>query len=245
MHIDLNITLPEPGKVFQRNPDAAPNTPSVQTNTAIMGDIVQTNATTAELSLTVCAHAGIERIEVRNGTRVLETVRPYSIDDLGNRIRILWSGAEYRGRGRNTEWVGRAQFDGVTISDFSTINQWNPDQLFEQRGSDTVIWRAVTTGNFMGFDAWVSGEAGDLVIDTNHGGMRLAVEKIGLKDQIFDAGGLNRQIRAFRLPTEPLNREMSINKTIQLDAEGDNQIWICVTTEDGYQAWSSPIYLFS
>lgn len=105
--------------------------------------------------MTLCAHAGIERIEVRNGARVLETIRPYSIDDLGNRIRVLWSGAEYRGRGRNTEWVGRAQFDGITISDFATINQWNPDQLFEQRGSDTVIWRAVTTGNFMGFDAWV------------------------------------------------------------------------------------------
>jgi hypothetical protein len=74
--------------------------------------------------------------------------------------------------------------------------------------------------------------------------MRLNVEAIGLKDQIFDAGGLNRQIRAFRLPTEPLNREMSIKKTIELDTEGDNQIWICVTTEDGYQAWTSPIYLF-
>ena len=74
--------------------------------------------------------------------------------------------------------------------------------------------------------------------------MRLNVEAIGLKDQIFDAGGLNRQIRAFTLPTGPLNREMSINKTIELDAEGDNQIWICVTTEDGYQAWSSPTYLF-
>tara|TARA_B110000238_G_scaffold193666_1_gene230455 strand:+ start:349 stop:2793 length:2445 start_codon:yes stop_codon:yes gene_type:complete len=244
MHLDLNITLPEPGKLFQRNPKGAPNTPSAQTNTAVMGDIVQTNSATAEFSATVCAHAGIERIEVRNGTRVLETIRPYSTADLGNRIRVLWSGAEYRGRGRNTEWVGRAQFDGVSISDFVTINQWNPDQLFEQRGSDTVIWNAVTTGNFMGFDAWVSGEAGNLIIDTNHGGMQLDVETIGINDQIFDAGGLNRQIRVFRLPAEPLRREVSINKSIELDAEGDNQIWVCVTTEDGYQAWSSPIYLF-
>ena len=29
---------------------------------------------------------------------------------------------------------------------------------------------------------------------------------------------------------------MSITETIDLDALGDNQIWICVTTEDGYQA---------
>ena len=245
MHIDLGLTLPEPGTLFERNPDAAPDTPTVQSNTAIMGDIVQTTAKTAELSLNVCAHAGIERIEVRNGTRVLETFRPYSTDDLGNRIRVLWSGAEYRGRGRNTNWVGRAQFNGNTIKDFATINKWNPDQLFELRGSDTVIWKAVTTGNFMGFDVWISGDKGTLEIKTNLGALDLKVEDIGLEDTTFNAGGLNRQIRAFRLPAKPLSREMTITRTIDLDAKGDNQIWICVTTEDGYQAWTSPTYLFS
>lgn len=244
MHIDLSIVLPEPGRVFERNPDADPDTPSLQSKTAVMGDIVQTGATTAQLLVNICAHAGIERVEIRNGSRVLETIRPYSADDLGNRIRVLWSGAEYRGRGRTTQWVGRAQFESVTISDFSTINQWNPDQLFEQRGSDTVIWKAVTTGNFMGFDAWLSEDTGALSIDTNHGEMRLDVEAIGLEDQILDAGGLNRQIRVFRLPSASLRRELSLNSTIKLEAEGDNQIWICVTTEDGYQAWSSPTYLF-
>ena len=24
----------------------------------------------------------------------------------------------------------------------------------------------------------------------------------------------------------------------------DNPLWVCVTTEDGFQAWSSPIYAF-
>lgn len=244
MDIDLAITLHEPGTMFERNPDAAPDALSYQTSTAIMGDIVQTSAKTVELSVNVNAHAGIERIEVRNGTRVLETFKPYTADDLGNRIRVLWSGAEYRGRGRNTNWVGRAQFDGVTISGFNTINRWNPDQLFERRGSDTVIWKAVTTGNFMGFDTWISGDSGTLEIGTNHGGMRLDVSEIGFEDQTFDAGGLHRQIRALRLPSAPLKREMSISKTIKLDNDGDNQIWICVTTEDGYQAWSSPTYLF-
>lgn len=244
MHIDLAVTLPEPATVFDRNPDAVPDSPSVQTSTASMGDIVQTSAKTAELAVSVCAHAGIERIEIRNGTRVLETFRPYSAADLGNRIRVLWSGAEYRGRGRNTSWIGRAQFDGCTITDFATINQWNPDLLFEQRGSDTVIWKAVTTGNFMGFDAWVSGEKGALEITTNHGGLQLDLADTGFEDTTLDAGGLNRTIRAFRLPEAPLRREMTLKKTLDLDSDGDNQIWICVTTEDGYQAWSSPVYLF-
>ena len=244
MDIDLAVSFPEPSTLFERNPEAAPDTASYQSTTAMMGDIVKTSATTAELSVNVSAHAGIERIEIRNGLRVLETIRPYTADDLGNRIRVLWSGAEYRGRGRNTHWTGRAQFDDVTLSKFSTINQWNPDQLFEQRGSDTVIWKTVTTGNFMGFDAWVSGESGKLTIQTNHGELLLDLDAIGLEDNVFDAGGLRREIRAFRLPSKPLNRALSFSRTIDLDAEGDNPIWICVTTEDGYQAWSSPTYVF-
>ena len=27
-------------------------------------------------------------------------------------------------------------------------------------------------------------------------------------------------------------------------AAGDNPLWICVYTEDGFQAWSSPVFVF-
>jgi len=64
-----------------------------------------------------------------------------------DRIRVLWSGAEYRGHGRNTQWIGRAQFSNTTIANFETINQWNHEALFEQQGSATVIWKTVNTGN--------------------------------------------------------------------------------------------------
>jgi hypothetical protein len=32
---------------------------------------------------------------------------------------------------------------------------------------------------------------------------------------------------------------------IPLDAAKDNPLWVCVTTEDGFQAWSSPVFVFS
>jgi len=109
MHIDLRVAIPGGGTVFERNPDAVPDTPRTATDTAMMGDIVQTDADSVEISLEVVAHAGIERIELRNGAELIETLRPYSQTDLGDRIRVLWSGAEYRGRGRNTTWRGRAR----------------------------------------------------------------------------------------------------------------------------------------
>ena len=37
---------------------------------------------------------------------------------------------------------------------------------------------------------------------------------------------------------------MTVSRTIDIGETGDTPIWICVTTEDGYQAWTSPVYLF-
>jgi hypothetical protein len=30
---------------------------------------------------------------------------------------------------------------------------------------------------------------------------------------------------------------------VDLKPGADNPLWVCVTTEDGFQAWSSPIYV--
>ena len=172
-------------------------------------------------------------------------MRPYAEADLGDRIRVLWSGAEYRGRGRNTTWRGRAQLDKAKIDRFEMINQWNPERLFEQRGSNSVLWDTVTTGNFMGFDVWLDGSReGRLDITTNLGDLSMDLADVGLADTVLDAGGLARQLRCLRLPGERLKRDINLTRTIDVKDGGDNPIWICVTTEDGYQAWSSPIYLF-
>ena len=113
------------------------------------------------------------------------------------------------------------------------------------RGSASVLWDTVTTGNFMGFDVWLDGSRdGGLAITTNLGDLRVDLADVGLTDTEMDAGGLERQLRCLRLPGERLEREISVERTIDIKDGGDNPIWICVTTEDGYQAWSSPIYLF-
>jgi len=248
MHMDVCVKLPEYGTLFERNPDAMPDTAFHKVHTAMMGDIVQTDAHTVEFSGEVRAHAGIERIEIRRGTEVLKVVKPYEDSDLGNRVRVIWSGAEYRGRGRNTNWSGRAQLKNASIDQFQTINQWNPDSLFEQRGSDTVIWKSVTTGNFSGFDAWFhgvnDGEASNLDLATNHGDLSVNLDSLGSNEIELDAGGLERKLRVFKLPDAPLDKYLAFSHSITLNPEGDNQLWICVTTEDGFQAWSSPIYLF-
>jgi len=245
MHMDVSMHFDEPAKLFERDPNAFPDTNAWQVNEVMMGDIVQTDAMDIEFKFNIAAHAPIERIEMRNGTDVVETVRPYQINDLGNRIRVLWSGAEYRGRGRQSTWIGRARFKNCSILKMEKINAWNHERLLEQRGSDTIEWNAITTGNFGGFDVWLDEtENAELDLTSNHGEINKSLSEIGLEDTVLDAGGLERKISVFRLPDANPHREFTHSLRIPLRTTGDNPLWICVSTEDGFQAWSSPIFIF-
>lgn len=246
MHMSVTADLPPGSVIADRNPAAVPDTPRHPAHQAMMGDIVETDATHTTVSVALAAHAGILRVELRRGAEVIETLRPYTQDDLGNRIRVIWSGAEYRGRGRNSIWRGHARFANARIDRFATINKWNPECQLDRLGSDSVVFDTITTGNFMGFDAWLDPDTQDpnssLQLRTNRISADLSLSDIGLGRRTYDAGGLARQITAQRLPDAPLPREMSFQRQITLTPGTDDPIWIAVTTEDGYQAWSSPIY---
>ncbi len=250
MHMDVTVDFTSPSTLFHRDPNCFDAPDSETVVQAMMGDIVHTADEKVTLNLEVAAHAPIERIEIRNGTQVLEVYRPYSADDLGNRFRVIWSGAEYRGRGRQTNWIGRARFTGSNITVMQKINAWNHERLLAQNGSDTVEWNAMTTGNYGGFDAWLedsqSAQTTDSMLDLacNHGSLQLPLEQIQLDDQTLEAGGLERKIRVFRLPEQLTTRESTHSVEIPLQASGDNPLWICVTTEDGFQAWSSPLFVY-
>ncbi|WP_226575541.1 DUF3604 domain-containing protein [Acuticoccus sediminis] len=245
LFMDVTATLPDGSVVFERNPAADPDAARAEARTAIMGDIVRVAGGEVTLAVRIEAHAGIERVELRDGAAPLEVIRTYGEEDLGNRIRVLWAGAEYRGRGRDTLWTGRARFAGASIDRFETVNHWNKEQMLEQRGGESVSFKGVTTGNFMGFDAWLTATDGSvLTVETNRGTLERSLAGIGLDPIVMDAGGLDRRLSVQRLPEARLARSLSFERTLTVKADGDTPIWIAVTTEDGFQAWSSPIYLF-
>jgi len=245
LHLDVRAHFDRDAVLFDLDPKVFSNASSSLVKEAMMGDIVQTDEVSVKLQIEVIAEAPIERIEIRNGSEVFQTLRPYTKEDLGNRIRVIWSGAEYRGRGRNTNWIGKAHFGNGTILRMEKINAWNHERLLEKQSDDTIIWDAITTGNYGGFDVWLdSGTQGNLEISTNLGSMTKPLNKIGFDDTTMEAGGLERKIKVFRLPELNSHREMNEQITIPLKPIGDNPLWVCVTTEDGFQAWSSPIFLY-
>src|SRR5690606_15937397 len=116
-------------------------------------------------------------------------------------IRVTWSGAEYRGRFRMTEWDGRAMLSGNSFEAASPINFFNRDRTLERLENGGLAWRSITTGNFSGFDALLaSGTGGILQLETAQGGVLAQVPEIGLEPLVFSFGGLDRKITIQRLP---------------------------------------------
>lgn len=244
MVLDTNLRFDQPVELFLDDPNMGP-TESVAVQEAMMGDILRSTDGAATFRIDIHASAPIERVELRNGMETVETFRPYAASDLGRRIRVIWEGSEYRGRGRETIWDGSARLDGNAFERLAPINRYNVDKRFDQPTAETVEWAALTTGGFGGFDAWLAEpQAGTLHIDTDLVQAEIAVADIGLEDTIFDAGGLDRRIRLFRLPDENAQRLATIERRVMLRDDRDNAFYVRVTQEDGHFIWSSPIYVF-
>jgi hypothetical protein len=251
LHLEVDADLPDGSMRYAVDPKLDPAAAGEPVRTAMMGDIVAVGAGAGAGAGRVRIRVGIEspspieRVDLRCGPRTLETIRPYAVDELGRRIRVVWEGAEYRGRGRMTTWDGTLRVTGNDIESFTPINFWHLDKKLERRGAGTLAWESVTTGNFAGADIVLhEGGAGRLEIDTPHAKATIALAEVGLEDTVIEAGGLARRVRVFRLPDLNPARTMRIEREVEVGAAGDSPIYVRVTLENGHQAWSSPIYLF-
>ena len=243
MVLDVQAHFDSDALRYDSDPKLGPGE-STSVRSAIMGDILQSSDETLELRVNAVASAPIERIEIRNRLEVLETFRPYTERELGRRIRVIWEGSEYRGRGRQTVWDGGCSLTGNQFERIVPINQWNLDKQIVQTDSASLQWSALTTGGFGGFDAWLTDpQAGALRIDTPLVKCDIHIADIGLEDMVFEAGGIRRQIRVFRLPDENPHQTVKLSRRIDLHAGHDNALYVCMTQEDGHLIWSSPIYV--
>jgi hypothetical protein len=245
MYIDVKAAFDATGTLYHDDPNLGPSEGHAA-GAALMGDIVHLPSGGAELQVDITGAAPIERVDIFNGLDHIETIRPYANEDLGNRIRVLWEGAEYRGRFRQVIWDGEAHLSDNKIVDAKPINFFNRDKTLDRTSDTSLKWRALTTGNIGGFDLWVEDAfAGTLKIETPLVKCGVPLEEIDINDEIFDKSDiLPRYLKIFRLPAENPHRKMSFTRTLDLKDTGDNPIFIRVTQEDGTLAWTSPIYIY-
>jgi hypothetical protein len=212
---------------------------------ALMGDIIRPGDAPMTLKIEAIGTAPLERIDVLHGPQVVQSQRPFAAAELGKRIRVLWQGAEYRGRGRETVWQGKLSVEGNCIERFAAVNFLNPERKVQEiTAGSTLSWSSVTTGNLAGIDLWLAEpRIGKLKIETNI--VSGDVECVSLEDEtvVFDGGGLGRKLTVYRLPDRDWSRHFTFEHHVTHNGGADLPIYVRVTQADGHQAWSSPIYL--
>jgi len=211
---------------------------------AIMGDVVETAEDQATVHVHTVGTAAIESVRVSNGVERIADVRPLHEQDIGRRVKIVWCGAEARGRDRAAVWDGELDVRGNAITGAVPVNLWNPNWPLDIHLPDRVAWRSITTGGNAGVILTLRDRnSGRLDIRTAQGHFQAAIGSIDLDPLVRDFAGLGKMIQILRLPDSPAPREFDFELTLNQLRQGDNPICVRVTQEDGHVMWSSPVYL--
>jgi hypothetical protein len=242
-YLSVSAELASEADCFLRDPAAGP-TRSERTRRLIMGDIARVADGEAELAIEVVGSAPIERLDIYDGLDLIEPVRPYGAGDLGARVRLVYEGAEYRGRARTTTWDGSLTVEGTKILRTAVINNWNLDRGIQAQDATHVTWKAVTTGNYGAIDLWLESATGRLAFKTAPVSGEVDIAGLGATPRTFEAGGLERAVRLQRLPEAMHETRLSLRRRVKLRPSGDTRLYVRVQQEDGHRMWSSPIYLF-
>ncbi|MDE0111234.1 MAG: DUF3604 domain-containing protein [Albidovulum sp.] len=244
MILETRVEFPAPAILYDQDPNMGP-TETSEVRHAMMGDILQSDSNRVDFLVDLVASAPVERLVIRNGMADACVVRPYSEDDLGRRVRVLFEGARYRGRGRETSWDGSLSLSGNAVERFRPVNFLNHEKAVRLRSPTEMEWQASTTGSFCCIDIWLeAADRGTITIDTELVKATIDLADIGMEDLPCEAGGLGRRIRLYRLPDELVETKMQLTRQIPLHRDSDNAIYVSVIQEDGFQAWSSPTYVF-
>ncbi len=243
--LDVTVTLAVAGRGVPARSGGGADASRKSRSGCIMGDIAKVADGEVELAIEVIGSAPIERLDIYDGLDLIETVRPYGAGDLGRRVRLVYEGAEYRGRARTTTWDGSLSIEGNRILRTAVINNWNLDRGIQKQDEAGLTWKAVTTGNYGAIDLWLEQPAaGRLAFKTAPVSGEAAIAELGVEPRVFEAGGLERAIKLQRLPETMSETRMALKRKIKVRAKGDTRLYVRVQQEDGHRMWSSPIYLF-
>lgn len=212
---------------------------------AIMGDVIKAGAEAPVLHVQLAGSAPIESVQVRDGAQTLVTLRSYTPEAMGKRLKVVWSGAEVRGRDRITHWDGGLSLEGNHILRATPINFWNVDQPLRIEDDQHLSWISATTGGLSGVILDLENkDAGSISVSTRQGEFTLMVSDIGYDPVDWSFGGLAKTMRAYRLPDT--NENFLFNFSLSLDNLAMGEPFDKATTRpDSHETRPQDVHLHS
>jgi uncharacterized protein DUF3604 len=212
--------------------------------TAIMGDAIKIREQEFEVQIEYQGTAAVEYFEIYRGAVVEKCIYPNQSVEKGNRIKVIWSGAERRGRDRQVEWDGELFVSGNHITGLNPINFWNADKQPQLKDQQIVTWKSITTGGLSGIIIELDDtEKGTIEVKTKQAEYAGKVDDIGVNPTVITAGGLEKRLAVSRLPKPGLSRNIAEKVILQEPEGSEDPIFVKIVQEDGHMAWSSPIYI--
>ena len=188
--------------------------------------------------------APLEWIEILRGVTVVHrrVLRPAPTRD-ARRLRVAWSGARIRGRGRSTRWDGGLRLQDGVIRDVIEWGFETPGQGVASRSEHTVRWSSTTVGDPDGIVLDVdAGPNARLSFETGPATFAVSVARIDHGAFVFDAGGVDQKVEIEWIHPEPGPVAASFEWEDAGAPTGEHAYWVRLLQSDTHAAWSSPIY---
>ena len=143
-------------------------------------------------------------------------------------MRVLWQGAEYRGRGRETIWQGKLTLPGNRFARFAPVNFLNPERKVHETAPGTALaWSFGDHRQSRRHRLWLDeARRGMLRLETNVVSGEVDLASLADDTVTFDGGGLGRRLSVYRLPETDWSRRVTLDHTVTF-AGGAGSAGLC------------------
>jgi hypothetical protein len=208
----------------------------------MMGDVYK-SAAPPRIVAAIAGTAPLESIQIWRGLELAFDV-PVTPPPAPNRIRLEWSGARVKGRGRHADWTGGATIDGGRIVSATPIAFDHPRQGVSAWDERSVHWNSTTSGDHDAVEIEIEGaETAVFDVDTPLAAFRFAAASLAAGPIVRECGGVDLRFVARLASPRPGPRSVRVDWTDPSPSGGRNAYWLRITQADGEMAWSSPIYV--
>ncbi len=187
----------------------------------------------------------LDSVEILRGRVPLYThplVEPHG--HTPNRIRIVWSGARLKTRGRHTRWDGRLQIEDGKFGKPQAFAFDNPRQGITGSTPHLITWTSITSGDLDGLVVpLIDAQGAVCTFETEPISFRFHPRDLTPEPRVWDAGGVQQKVAVSLDREQPGPASTAFTFTDTSPEKGVNPYYVRVTQEDGEMAWSSPIYV--